>query len=269
MLGSTTVAGYDCVPFPMPKPTPNPAIPVEVLLEDPDFVVVLKPTGLVSEPGLGHAADSVLNGAFARWGDRLGLMGEPRDHGLVHRLDRDASGALVIALSPAAYDGIRAQFEARTVRKRYLAIVEGKPPRGEGTCELPIEEARRGDMKIAVVGRRGAARPALTRWRTLASTKARTLLEVEIETGRLHQIRAHFDHIGFPVLNDKIYGKNDDHFISFIDKVNQKSNKIGRHCLHSSRLSFELVGGSEAVMVEIPLANDLESIWSDALPASS
>lgn len=189
----------------MAKPTPNPAIPVDVLLEDPDFVVVLKPTGIVSEPGLGHAADSVLNGAFARWGDRLGLMGEPRDHGLVHRLDRDASGALVIALSPAAYDGIRSQFEARTVRKRYLAIVEGKPPRGEGTCELPIEEARRGDMKIAVVGRRGAARPALTRWRTLASTKARTLLEVEIETGRLHQIRAHMAAIGCPVVNDRVY----------------------------------------------------------------
>ena len=189
----------------MPLPTPNPAIDIRVLHEDPSFVVVEKPAGTVTEPGLGHAGDSLMNGAFARWGARLGPLGEARDHGLLHRLDRDASGALVIALDAAAYDAIRAQFEARTVRKRYLAIVEGKPPRGEGSIDLPLEEARRGDMKVSLVNRRGGGRPALTRWRTLASAGGRTLLEVEIETGRLHQIRVHLAQLGCPVLNDRVY----------------------------------------------------------------
>ena len=144
----------------MPLPTPNPAIDIRVLHEDPSFVVVEKPAGTVTEPGLGHAGDSLMNGAFARWGDRLGRLGESRDHGLLHRLDRDASGALVIALDAAAYDSIRAQFEARTVRKRYLAIVGGKPPRGEGSIDLPLEEARRGDMKVSLVSRRGGGRLA-------------------------------------------------------------------------------------------------------------
>jgi 23S rRNA pseudouridine1911/1915/1917 synthase len=189
----------------MPLPTPNPAIAIRVLHEDPSFVVVEKPAGTVTEPGLGHAGDSLMNGAFARWGARLGPLGEARDHGLLHRLDRDASGALVIALDAAAYDAIRAQFEARTVRKRYLAIVEGKPPRGEGSIDLPLEEARRGDMKVSLVNRRGGGRPALTRWRTLASAGGRTLLEVEIETGRLHQIRVHLAQLGCPVLHDRVY----------------------------------------------------------------
>ena len=94
-------------------------------------------------------------------------------------------------------------------------------------------------------------------------------MEASPKTGRLHQIRAHFDHLGFPVLNDKIYGQKDEFFINYIDKDIQKIAKFERHCLHSSRLRFELVVGSEPVVAEIPLAEDLESIWSGAVPAAS
>ena len=180
-------------------------MPVRTLAEDPAFVVIEKPAGTVTEPGLGHADDSIMNAAFARWGAELAPLGDARDPGLVHRLDRDASGALLVARTAAAYDALRAQFEARTVGKRYLAIVEGKPPRGEGVVDRPIEEVRRGDMKVAVIGRGGSGRPARTRWRTVGHGGGRTLLDLELETGRLHQIRAHMAHLGCPVCGDRVY----------------------------------------------------------------
>ena len=189
----------------MGAPSANPAIVVSTILEDADFVAVAKPAGIVSEPGLGHRHDSVMNGAMARWGERLRPLGEARDHGLLHRLDRDTSGVLLVGLTADGYDAIRAQFEARTVRKRYLAIVEGRPPRPEGTAERGIDEVRLGDMKVARVNRRGGGRPARTRWRTMATGRDRTLLELDIETGRLHQIRAHMADLGCPVVGDRVY----------------------------------------------------------------
>jgi 23S rRNA pseudouridine1911/1915/1917 synthase len=189
----------------MSAPSANPAIVVTPILEDADFVAIAKPAGLVSEPGLGHRRDSVMNGAMARWGDRLRPLGEARDHGLLHRLDRDTSGVLLVGLTAEGYDAIRAQFEARSVRKRYLAVVEGRPPRPEGTVDRGIDEVRVGDMKVARVNRRGGGRPAVTRWRTLGAPGGRTLLEVEIETGRLHQIRAHMADVGCPVAGDRVY----------------------------------------------------------------
>lgn len=188
----------------MPLPTPNPAVPFTVLHADPGFIVISKPNGLVCEPGLGHSSDSIMNGIAARWGAEIALLGEARDHGLVHRLDRDSSGALIVALDARAYDGIRAQFEARTVGKTYLALVQGKPPRREGSIELPLAEVRRGEMKVSLIDRR-TGRPAVTRWKTLAAGHGKSLLEVEIETGRLHQIRVHMAELGCPVVSDSVY----------------------------------------------------------------
>ncbi|MFO0963195.1 MAG: RluA family pseudouridine synthase [Phycisphaerales bacterium] len=188
----------------MPAPIPNPALAPALLLEDARVLVASKPAGVVTEPGLGHRDDSLMNGLFARFGD-LARLGEERDYGLLHRLDRDTSGAVMVARDAAAYDALRRQFERRTVAKKYLALVEGRPRPANGQVALPLEEVRRGDMKVAVVGRGGRGEPALTRYRTLGSGHGRTLLEIDLDTGRLHQIRAHMALAGCPVVNDRVY----------------------------------------------------------------
>lgn len=178
---------------------------VSLLHRDDALLVVDKPAGLVVEPGLGHRRDSLLNGLMAAHGDSLSLMGPSRDWGLLHRLDRETSGCVLVALRPAAYDSLREQFESRRVRKSYLAIVNGRPRMSEGVVDTALEEVRRGDLKVSVPGRRGAGRPAVTRYRVLASTKSQALLLVSIDTGRLHQIRAHLAGIGHPIEGDRIY----------------------------------------------------------------
>ena len=252
----------------MPTPTANPSVPFDVLLEDPRFVVLGKPVGVVSEPGLGHRDDSLLNGAFARWGAALARLGESHDHGLVHRLDRDTSGALIVALDAAAHEALRAQFEARPVGKRYLAIVEGRPPRPEGTTSVPLEEARRGDLKISLVAPRAGGKPAVTHWKTIAATKRRALLEVEIETGRLHQIRAHLAHLGCPVVGDRVYR---------VDlPPNTSAPPKGRPALplalHALKLSFRHPADARAVTVTCPVPESFRTVASESglsLPADA
>ncbi len=188
---------------------PNPRIPCRVVHQDPDLLVVLKPAGVVTQPGVDHLEDTLLNFAFAHHGAALQALGKARDYGLLHRLDRPTSGLVLVGLTRAGYDGLRAQFEARTIRKTYVAAVHGAPRRREGTVREPIRETRRGGRKRAVVGPHRHARPAVTSWKTLASARGLTLLECRIETGRLHQIRAHLAHLGCPVLGDREYGLRD------------------------------------------------------------
>jgi len=189
----------------MSRPAANPSVAISILHRDPAFLVVDKPAGRVVEPGAGHTRDALLNGLLALEPAALGALGERRDWGLLHRLDRETSGCVVVALDAAAYDALRAQFESRAITKEYLAVVRGRPSRAEGEIDIPLAEVRRGDMKVSVPGRRGAGRPALTKWRTLASSREASLLRISIATGRLHQIRAHMALLGSPVAGDRVY----------------------------------------------------------------
>ncbi|MSR43796.1 MAG: RluA family pseudouridine synthase [Phycisphaerales bacterium] len=184
-------------------PDSNSKIVLSILVREDDFFAINKPAGLVTQPGAGHRTDSLMNGLFAVDGVQLTRLGSSRDWGLLHRLDRETSGVILVARTAAAYDHIRGQFEARTIEKTYLALVRGRLPGVEGRCRQPLNEVRRGDMKISVVAPRGEV--AVTHWRVLASSKDLALVACAIETGKLHQIRAHMAYLGAPVEGDRVY----------------------------------------------------------------
>jgi 23S rRNA pseudouridine1911/1915/1917 synthase len=204
--------------------SPNPNVPFEVRYEDDDLLVVEKPSGVVSEPGRGHASDSLLNGLFAGYAARLQNLGEQRDWGLLHRLDRDTSGLLLVGLRNRAYDGLRKAFEERRVKKTYWALVDGTPKTKQGVIQSPIREVH-GRQKTAVIHRAG--RPAVTAYRVLSVSGPICLIEAQPKTGRLHQIRVHLASLGCPVLGDELYGR-----------PTLLAVRVPRLCLHAAALSF-------------------------------
>lgn len=198
---------------------PNDRVTVSVRHQDEHLLVVEKAPGLVTTPGKGHDTDSLLNGLFAQFGQQLRQLGAARDHGLLQRLDREASGLLLVALTPAAWDTLRDQFAERAVRKYYWAVTRRGPNQPNGVVRKPLEEyiAQRDDVwiedprrrkfakvKLAKVSSKG--KPALTAYRTLASNLSGATIECRTLTGRLHQVRVHLDSIGCSILGDRFYG---------------------------------------------------------------
>jgi len=189
------------------QPSSNPRIRLEIVHEDPRIVVANKAPGLVTEPGRSHADDTLLNALVARFGGKLLQLGERRDYGLLHRLDRQTSGCVACALDPEAYDAVRAQFEERAVDKTYLAVVKGRMRAGAQVVELNLEEKRipssEGTRLVSVVSKAG--KPARTDVEVLATSTTNTLVACKPHSGRLHQIRVHMAHLGFPVAGDPLY----------------------------------------------------------------
>lgn len=193
-----------CV-LPDPAPTGLVAadIPLAILYEDAELIVLNKPAGLVVHPAPGHAADTLVNALLHHCADLQGIGGELRP-GIVHRLDKDTSGVLVVAKNEQAVANLVAQFSARTVEKEYLALVWGAPKPAAGEIRQPIGRHPVHRKKMAVTER---GRPAVTRYETLAAAPLAALLRVRIETGRTHQIRVHMAHLGHPVVGDATYGR--------------------------------------------------------------
>jgi 23S rRNA pseudouridine1911/1915/1917 synthase len=190
------------------QPVPNTRLRLEIVHEDALVAVANKAPGMVTEPGTSHREDSLLNALVARYGGKLLRLGERRDYGLLHRLDRQTSGCVACALDPDAYDAIRAQFEAREVDKRYLAVVKGRMKAGTQSINLPLEERRvpsnEGTRLVSAATRAG--KPAQTDLEVLATSQSHTLVSCVPHTGRLHQIRVHLAHLGFPIAGDPLYG---------------------------------------------------------------
>jgi 23S rRNA pseudouridine1911/1915/1917 synthase len=214
---------------------PNEHITFGIAYQDEHLAVVEKPARVPTQPGKGHQTDTLLNGLFAKWGKQLQNLGAARDFGLLHRLDKDTSGLLIIGLRVPAYDKLREMFVARSVRKFYWAVCDGAPKEPTGVIRMPIEEGQgsgtgagaKGQMKLAKISRGAGAKPAITAYRVLEQSPLACMVEARPVTGRLHQIRLHMEAIGIPVLGDKFYGPRRIHSVS------------PRLALHSHRVAFE------------------------------
>jgi 23S rRNA pseudouridine1911/1915/1917 synthase len=221
------------------------AIPLDIIYEDADLVVVNKPAGMVVHPAAGHVGGTLVNAVLAH-APGVNVGGEERP-GIVHRLDAETSGLIIVAKNDSALRFLQDQFKKRSVHKKYLALVEGQltPPRGR--IVAPIGRDPKHRQRMAVVTSGGRAREAVTVYRTESNFDGYTLVEAEPQTGRTHQIRVHFAFMGFPIVGDSVYGK--------------KKNRLGltRQFLHAWRLAFTLPSGRAAEFTA-PLPEDLRAV---------
>ena len=252
------------VPPPEPAAPRAEAIPLDILYEDDDLVVVNKPAGMVVHPAAGHSAGTLVNAILAHCSN-LSVGGVERP-GIVHRLDSDTSGIIIVAKNDNALRDLQAQFKSRRVHKTYLALVEGhvKPPRGKIDASIGRDPKHR--QKMAVLTR-GKVRQAVTVYRTLASfgsalrgSGGYTLVQAEPQTGRTHQIRVHLAFLGFPIVADAIYGHKTSR-----SSAGKNTNLSGltRQFLHAWKIVFTLPRGGREVSFTAPLPADLRQTLND------
>jgi 23S rRNA pseudouridine1911/1915/1917 synthase len=213
-------------------------IPLEILWEDDDIVVLNKQAGIVVHPGAGHETGTLVHGLLAHC-RRLPVQGAPLRPGIVHRLDLDTSGVMVVAKSEVAYLRLIEQFKGRAVRKEYLALVFGRISERVGEVRTMIARHPVDRKRMAVVESRG--RPAISLWERVAEwAREVSLLRVRIETGRTHQIRVHLSHINHPIVGDEAYGGGSRRIRQLKSKELQDLlSRVGRQMLHASYLAFD------------------------------
>jgi 23S rRNA pseudouridine1911/1915/1917 synthase len=224
-------------------------IPLEIIFENDDLMVVNKAAGMVVHPAFGHYSGTLVHAALAHAPDMEGIGGEIRP-GVVHRLDKDTSGLILLAKNEKTQQALQDQFRLRQVKKVYLALVDGMPPTPKGRVEAPIgrDPSHRKQMAV-VTAKRG--REAVTEYFTLEKFPHHTLIEAHPLTGRTHQIRLHLAFLGCPIVADTIYG------------IMHPTLPLGRHFLHAARITFVLPGEKEARTFEAPLPPDLAGIMDD------
>ena len=235
-------------------------LPLEILYEDDDVLVLNKHAGMIVHAGAGHSSGTVVNALLHRYGALSGVAGALRP-GIVHRLDKDTSGVLVVARNDAVHAALGRQFAARQVQKTYLALVHGRLEQDAGTIGLPI--ARDLHHRTRMTTRRRDGRTARTDWRVLARLEGYTLVEVNLHTGRTHQIRVHFSALGHAVVGDTLYGAPQTPHAG-----RRALEPLARNFLHAARIVFTHPVKQEPVEVRAPLPAELRE-WLASLTAGS
>lgn len=234
----------------LPEPVSTTLVPesisLDIIFENEDVLVVNKPAGMVVHPAAGHFSGTLVHAALAHAPKMEGIGGEGRP-GVVHRLDRDTSGLILLAKNDAAHRWLVNQFKERKVEKIYLALVDGHPPSRTGHVEAPIGRSSAHRQMMAIVPA-SHGRQAITEYRTLETFPSHSLLEVHPVTGRTHQIRVHMEFLGCPVAGDTIYGRR------------QSSLPLNHFFLHAARLTVRLPGEKVARYLEAPLPSELAEV---------
>ena len=240
------------IPQPAEIATEAEDIPLDLLFEDDDLLVINKPAGLVVHPGAGNQAHTLVN-ALLHHCPKLSGIGGKRRPGIVHRLDKETSGCLVVAKNDAAHLELARQFAGREVTKIYLALVSGTPKRPRGVIEAAIGRHPVHRKKMQVDPRRG--RPAKTEYRVLQSLGKISLVECILHSGRTHQIRVHLHHLGHPVIGDAVYGRK---------------GTAPRQMLHAWKLGFTHPRSKDAMFFEAPVPDDfgaqIDALETRSLP---
>jgi len=247
--GQTLESGFNVtVRIPSPAPTDLIAenIPLDIVFENDDLIVVNKPAGMVVHPSAGHASGTLVNAMLGYDPDIEGIGGEERP-GVVHRLDKETSGLILLAKNERAHRWLQDQFRLRKVEKIYLALVDGKPPTPSGRVEAYIGRDPSHRKRMAIVPE-SRGRESISEYKTVESFTNHTLLEFHPLTGRTHQIRLHCAFLGCPIVGDEVYGRK------------KSSVAINRHFLHAYRLKIILPGEKEPRNFEAALPDELEFV---------
>ena len=242
------------VPAPVPAEPEAQAIPLDVVYEDEHLIVIDKPSGLVVHPAAGHADGTLVNALLAHCGDSLSGIGGVGRPGIVHRLDKDTSGLMVVAKSDAAHRGLAAQFHDHDLQRAYYAVVWGVPSPREGEITGNIGRSPANRKKMAVLRRGG--KPALTRYRVLKTAgRVVSLVRCDLATGRTHQIRVHMAHIGHPVVGDPLYGGGRSRIRRLGEAAQTAVGDLNSQALHAFLIEFTHPISGEIVRFEqdIPL----------------
>jgi 23S rRNA pseudouridine1911/1915/1917 synthase len=233
---ATKVRGDEAFRLAVPEPEPahNEAqdIPLRVIFEDEHLLVVDKPAGLVVHPAAGNRDGTLVNALLHHCGGSLSGIGGVARPGIVHRIDKDTSGLLVVAKTDVAHEGLAKQFAAHVIDRRYLAIVTGVPKASEGTVDAPLARSSANRKKIAIVGE-GRGKRAVTHWRRLSVLREAALVECRLETGRTHQVRVHMASIGHPLVGDPVYGRSGKLHGKLLNEL-----QFRRQALHAAELGF-------------------------------
>jgi len=237
------------IPPPVPSGLVGEDIPLDIIFENDDLLIVNKPAGMVVHPAAGHDSGTLVHAVLGYDPDMEGIGGEERP-GLVHRLDKETSGLIVLAKNERAHRWLQDQFRLRTVEKTYLALVDGKPPTPTGRVEASIGRDPSHRKKMAIVSA-GKGREAVSEYKTLESFRDHTLLEFHPLTGRTHQIRLHCQFLGCPIVGDSVYGRK------------SLSVEIRRHFLHAAKLKIVLPHEKQSRIFEAELPAELDAVLNE------